>query len=85
MSRVVLTITGVLFLAVIGCSDKQEDLKPKESLESNKTKKSLDNNMTTESNETKIEINATKKSMMVISEEFIPEHIKRSHIEVVPH
>ena len=81
MSRVVLTITTVIVLAVIGCSDKQEKIKPKED---NKTVVP-DNNITKESNTTKIDTNETKKNMMVIQEEFIPEHIRRSHIEVVPH
>jgi len=78
----VLIILGVILLAVIGCSDKQEEIKPKESLENNKTK--IDNNGTkSENNITKVDINST--NMMVIQEEFIPEHIKHSHIEVVPH
>jgi len=77
MSRVILAIVGVLLLVVIGCSNKEKDIKPKDNLESNKTKK--------ENNTTKVELNATKRIMMVIPEEFIPEHIKRSHIEVVPH
>jgi len=84
MNRVILTTVGVLLLAVIGCSDKQEDIKPKKILDHNKTKK--DTNLTKkDTNSTKVELNATKKIMMVIPSEFIPEHIKRSHIEVVPH
>jgi uncharacterized protein YceK len=81
MSRVVVTITTVLILAIIGCSDKQEKIEPKED---NKTVVA-DKNMTKESNTTKTDSNETKKNMMVIQEEFIPEHIRRSHIEVVPH
>ena len=84
MSRIILLITGILFFAVIGCSDKQEEIKPKKSLDSNKTKK--DTNLTKkDTNLTKVEVNVTKERMMVIPSEFIPEHIKRSHIEVVPH
>ena len=82
--RVVLAVIGVVFLVVIGCSDKQDEIKPKDSLDNNKTK--IDSNETKkDSNLSKVKINDTKKAMMVIQEEFVPEHIKRSHIEVVPH
>jgi len=107
MSRVVLTLTGLLLLVMVGCSDKQKEIKPKkEHLESNLTKKE-------ESTVTKVEVKdkievkeeiesdiieveiigddsetndgENQTNMMVVPEEFIPEHIRRSHIEVVPH
>ena len=71
MSKIVLA--GFILFVVIGCSDKQEELEPKK-LENNETKKDV-----------KMDTNKTKKKMMVIKEEFIPEHIKNSHIEVVEH
>ncbi len=74
-----LVLVGFVLLIVVGCSDKQEEIKPKKELKVKKI----------ENNETKIKIktdtNTTKKNMMVIKEEFIPEHIRRSHIEVVEH
>jgi hypothetical protein len=93
MNRVILSVVGVLFLVIMGCSDKQEKIKPKENKEIN-TSVIIDNNLTNdtnltnitkEENKTIVEHNETDKIMMVVPEEFIPEHIKRSHIEVVPH
>jgi energy-converting hydrogenase Eha subunit H len=75
MNRIIV-FAGVLFFVLLGCSDKQKEIEPKK-IENNETK--------TESNETKIDTNATIKNIMVIEEEFIPEHIKHSHIEVVEH
>ena len=77
MNKIVLA--SFIFLVVIGCSDKQEELKPKKiepkKVENNETK--IDTK--------KVDINTTKKNIMVIKEEFIPEHIRNSHIEVVEH
>jgi hypothetical protein len=75
MSKIVLA--GFILFVVIGCSDKQEELKPKK-LENNETKKDIKKDV-------KMDTNKTKKKMMVIEEEFIPDHIKHSHIEVVEH
>jgi len=95
MNKIVLT--SFIFLVVIGCSNKQKELKPKK-VENNETKiepTKIENNETKiksieiKNNEIKIEpiveIDTTKKNMMVIQEEFIPEHIRNSHIEVVEH
>jgi hypothetical protein len=70
-------IAGFIVLAVIGCSDKQEELEPKK-IENNETKKDIKKDV-------KMDTNKTKENMMVIKEEFVPEHIKHSHIEVVEH
>jgi len=70
MSRRVLGgITAILFLLFVGCSEKNKEMKPI---------KSKDLNLSTVDKK-------IKKNMMVIQEEFIPEHIKHSHIEVIPH
>jgi len=74
MSRVLLA--GFIIFFVIACSDKKEELTPKK-VENNETKVDV--------NITKNDINTTKNNMMVIKEEFIPEHIRNSHIEVVEH
>jgi len=74
MNKVLLA--GFIIFFVIACSDKKEELKPKK-VENNETKVDV--------NRTKIDTNVTKKNMMVIKEEFIPEHIRNSHIEVVEH
>ena len=81
MNRLVLA--GFILLMTIGCSDKQEEIKPTKELnvtkvENNETKNKI-------KTEIKMDTNITKKNMMVIKEEFIPEHIRRSHIEVVEH
>ena len=81
MNRLVLA--GFILLMTIGCSDKQEEIKPTKELnvrkvENNETKNKI-------KTEIKMDTNKTKKNMMVVKEEFIPEHIRRSHIEVVEH
>ena len=76
MSKIIVCAGAILFV-LIGCSDKQEELKPKKT-ENNETKKDVKKDV-------KLDTNRTKKNMMVIQEEFVPEHIKRSHIEVVEH
>ena len=80
---------GSLLVLFVGCSDKNQEVKPK-------IKKVTELNVSKELNSTK-ELNTTKKSnpiselnsskanMMVVPEEFIPEHIKHSTIEVVEH
>jgi len=75
MSKIV--VVGFMLFVIIGCSDKQEELKPKKT-ENNETKKVIKKDV-------KMDTNKTKENMMVIKEEFIPEHIKHSHIEVVEH
>ena len=82
MNKVVLA--GFVLLIVIGCSDKQKEVKPKiiKTIKKKKIKK-IDNNET--KSKIKIDTNITKKNMMLIKEEFIPEHIRHSHIEVVEH
>ncbi len=91
MNKMLLVVVA-LFL-IIGCSEKKEELNPKK-IDTNETNltKSIKKSDTKDSNKTaKIEkevvndITTTKKNMMVIKEEFIPEHIRKSHIEVVEH
>jgi len=93
MNRVILTSIFLIF--VVSCSDKQEKIKKevKPVIDTNITKEvnaTKDINVTIEINTTK-EINLTvppvlpETNMMVIPTEFIPEHVRRSTIEVVPH
>lgn len=85
----------LILLLVTACSQKQPEVTPKEL--SLKIKKDI--NTTTEVTHTRVEIKhesvATTPSGQVSTnaplptevsqEEFVPEHIKRSHIEVVKH
>ena len=73
-----------LFL-VLGCSDKEPTLEEVKSEESNVTKVDV---------ESREELNSTKKvkdrdiyvdSSNEVNSDFIPEHIRLSHIEVVEH
>lgn len=74
----------VALFVISGCSDKKEELNPKkiDTVETNLTK-SIENNDTNDTKESNKTVQ--KKSMMLIKEEFIPEHIRNSHIEVVEH
>ncbi len=77
-------LAGVILSIIVGCSDRQDDIEPKEvkvkNIEKNVTKiekKSID-----------IDRNLTTREDAVVEtpkEDFIPEHIRRSHIEVVKH
>jgi len=96
MSRVI--VLGVLCsIFIIGCSDKKEKLKVNR-VDANITQKDVnvtqkvknDVNLTKKVEVKKIEtlldrVEGVKKNMMVIEEEFIPEHVRKSHIEVVEH
>jgi len=70
-------ILGTLLVLFVACSDKNKEIKPK-------IKEVPELNTTKEINSTK-ELNTSTATIMVIPEEFIPEHIRRSSIEVVPH
>jgi PBP1b-binding outer membrane lipoprotein LpoB len=94
MKKSLYLITLATLLVFLGCSSKEQEVKPK-------LKKILDVNKTIQVEEVKktakkvveippsIEKNITQESyvmpVMVVEEAFVPEHIKRSHIEVVPH
>ena len=84
MNRLILT--SIFLFLLVSCSDKQEKIKTE-------VKQVIDTNKTKEVNATK-DINTTKESnitvppkenMMVIPSEFVPEHVRHSTIEVVPH
>jgi len=94
MKKSLYLITIASLLTFWGCSSKEQEVKPK-------LKKIVDINKTIKIEEVKkiakkvvvvtpsIEENITTEPyampVMVVEEAFVPEHIKHSHIEVVPH
>jgi len=86
MNKFVIVVASLLFL--VSCSDKQKEIKPEVKKsptikKAPKIKKTPDVNKTKEVK--KEIIKEFKAPIMVIPEEFIPEHVRNSTIEVVPH
>jgi hypothetical protein len=75
MNKIILL--GTLMVLFVACSDKNKEIEPK-------IEKTPELNTTKELNITK-ELNSSKANIMVVPEEFIPEHIRHSTIEVVEH
>ena len=80
MNKFIILVASLLFL--VSCSDKQKEVKP-EVKKAPKIKETPDVNTTKEVK--KEIIKEVKAPIMVIPEEFIPEHVRNSTIEVVPH
>jgi len=97
MNRYIFLITLGVIVSFMGCSDKQAKVKEAKNnlqkvMDINKAKKTK----TIKKTSKKVTVlapsighnNADGSSampVMIVEEAFVPEHIKRSHIEVVPH
>lgn len=80
-----LLIVGVILFIAIGCSDRQDEIEPKKVKEVDINRTKIEDNTTIKNNKKQVDINRTKKDIVRIKEEFVPEHIRKSHIEVVEH